>query len=992
VPKFSVGGILLSIAITKPTTNRDVISASFNIVLACVEAGRPTGPNVHNVALRLRDAVKELAGAPSDTVENRAWNWAVKTLAYAVGEILIQARRMAPLSASSQEAIDIFIESSSNFDGVELDSFCFGSPSSTVVFQAAKKALPQLLMAATTGSRLQLDTLDERFDAALRSSSARVVSDDPDYYNPLEAALTSLGGIGARRDADWSRHHFWISKQFTDTIVFSPDESETTPVESVYLRLRCFWNEADEATLENSRQPTEYLKAHVSDIHSTTMEWLMSNDKSDAIRIVTGGPGSGKSSFARSFAHEVMQKGKYRVAFVRLQYARLTGSLLDDIAKYFSTYDSKVTGKGNAGLPRSPIELRKEDDTPLLFIFDGLDELTTNDDASKKYATDFILALSQALVPLNSDGSRICALVLGRNIACEAAMKAANIPLKKMLNVAQIAPLSRAACRLSEHSTNEQEDCFDPHSLMKIDQREEYWRKWAVAKGLPAETVPEPITDNRMEKLNVEPLLLHLLVISKYCGADWELAADNRNLVYMDILQKIYQRNRSKNHDITVDVEESEYFLLLECLGLAAWRGNGRTGDDTIFRTIRKLHINKERKYKDMRSSQLESVALNLHTRGAGRDGGEGYEFIHKSFGEYLAARGLVSHALRMARELEDSEPEDYLRSWVELIGPAELTPEIIRFIFDETKRLAKTGITVADKELFNDFFFVLADEGPPVHQVFPELNWKECEARARCALSAGMALISAISTSLVNISESDIERAQSRFKLPVSKETLGIRNIFERVGVTSERPVQLAMRGVDISRRRVWSVNLSRAQLSNSAFERTSFIRCILIHTNFSYSDMMASEFTLADAPETNFSHCDLRGAIFKEARLKGAVFDGSDLSRHAEFDRHGALIRPIRDKNSIFWGANLELTSFVNVNCNGANFVKANLSHAVFMNTKLSESDFSSAILIECHFVNCDLTDVLGLTNEQAMSAVFDKSTVIPKHIDSSALRYMD
>jgi uncharacterized protein YjbI with pentapeptide repeats len=60
--------------------------------------------------------------------------------------------------------------------------------------------------------------------------------------------------------------------------------------------------------------------------------------------------------------------------------------------------------------------------------------------------------------------------------------------------------------------------------------------------------------------------------------------------------------------------------------------------------------------------------------------------------------------------------------------------------------------------------------------------------------------------------------------------------------------------------------------------------------------------------------------------------------------------------------------------------------------MNTKLSESDFSSAILIECHFVNCDLTDVLGLTNEQAMSAVFDKSTVIPKHIDSSALRYMD
>lgn len=987
-----MGDAVLSISITKPTMKRDVISASFNVVLACVEGGRPTGPNIHNVAMRLRDAVQELVGAPSDTVENRAWNWAVKTLAYAVGEVLIQARRKAPLSDASQDAIDIFIGSASHFDGIELDSFCFGNPSSTVVFQAARKALPQLLMSASTGSKLDLDTLDERFDAALRSGSARVVSDDPDYYNPLEAALTSLGGIGARRDADWSRHHHWISTQFTDTIVFSPDENEKTPVESVYLRLRCFWNEADETTLENSRQPTEYLKAHVSDIHSTAMDWVLNGDKADAIRIVTGGPGSGKSSFARSFAYEVMQNGKYRVAFVRLQYARLTGSLLDDIAKYFSTYDSKVTGKGNAGLPRSPIELRKEDNTPLLFIFDGLDELTTNDDASKKFATDFILSLSQALLPLNSDGSRICALVLGRNIACEAAMKAANIPLKKMLNVAQIAPMSRTTCRLSEHNIDESDDCFDPHSLMQIDQREEYWRKWAVAKGLPAGDVPQPVTDDRMEKLNVEPLLLHLLVISKYCGPDWELAAENRNLVYMDILQKIYQRNKSKSHDITADLEEGEYFLLLECLGLAAWRGNGRTGDDSIFKTIRKLHINREKKYKDMRSSQLASVALNLHTRGAGQDGGEGYEFIHKSFGEYLAARGLVSHALRMAKKLEDSEPEDHLRSWVELIGPAELTPEIVRFIFDEAKRLGEGEITVADKKLFNDFFFVLAGEGPPVHQVFPELSWKECEARARCALSTAMALTSAISTSLVNVAQSDTERAEARFELPASKELLGIRNIFERTGITSEKPIQLAMRGLNLNSNRVWSVNLSRAQLCGSSFVSSSFIRCILINTNFSHCDMRAVDFTLADAPDANFSHSDLRGATFVNARLEHAIFEGSDLSQLPK--HHGLNLRKRLGPNgsTVFSGANLESASFSLTNCDHVNFSRVNLSGAVFYKVPLFEAEFTKALLHECQFIDCDLSEVKGLSREQAMSAVFDKSTKLPNDFDRAEFRFMD
>jgi hypothetical protein len=122
-----------------------------------------------------------------------------------------------------------------------------------------------------------------------------------------------------------------------------------------------------------------------------------------------------------------------------------------------------------------------------------------------------------------------------------------------------------------------------------LDQRPEYWSLWCKSQKLTDETQPQAITDDALFDLNVEPLLLHLLILSDYCGPRWKEAAANRNLVYNDILGKIHQRNCKETkpgHNLT----RNAFFLLMECLGLAAWRGNLRIGTESAFIEIRDIH------------------------------------------------------------------------------------------------------------------------------------------------------------------------------------------------------------------------------------------------------------------------------------------------------------------------------------------------------------------------------------------------------------------
>jgi uncharacterized protein YjbI with pentapeptide repeats len=612
-------------------------------------------------------------------------------------------------------------------------------------------------------------------------------------------------------------------------------------------------------------------------------------------------------------------------------------------------------------LPQSPLEWRKEDATPLLLIFDGLDELTADAGDAEKYARDFLLSLTRMLSPLNNDGPSVRAIVLGRNIACEQAMKAANLPLPTMLNVAPIAPMTRQTCLLDEtpfdDEDEDKQDLFDPDTLMQKDQRETYWQQWASAKGLDADDIPAPVTHKNMSALNLEPLLLHLLINSKYCGAEWQQAADNRNLVYEDILEKIYARNQGKEHFASHNISRDDFFDLMEVLGLAAWRGNGRTGDEKEFRTVRKLHLRKERHFNSIHAASLKSVALNIHTRPGGNSDDDGFEFIHKSFGEFLTARGLLSHARRLADKLAgDDEPDELAEQWSELIKGAELTPYIIQFLYDEARHRLTPTKAGKVKEGLTEMLNWAIEHGLPVAKTFPGLNWRTLETCQRCAESALLAVASA-SACVIPLDQKKSDACPSptidiNTKIfPDSAIAFISRLTFARHMVARTVFRRINLRGADL-----YQVNLIWADLSGANLSGAHLIGANLIGANLSGADLRRAHLSEANLSDADLSGAHLSGANLIGAHLRGAHLSGAHLSgtdlRVADLSRAhliGADLSGADLSGADLSGANLRGANLRGADLSGAHLSGAHLSGAHLSGAHLSEADLEGAILSE-------------------------------------------
>ncbi|WP_392530247.1 hypothetical protein [Nostoc sp. C117] len=88
-------------------------------------------------------------------------------------------------------------------------------------------------------------------------------------------------------------------------------------------------------------------------------------DRNDAIRVISGGLGSGKSSFTKIFAANQAEKGKIPVLFIPLHHFEPSDDLVEAVGKFV---------RDDGFLRHNPLDKDKAD-SRLLIIFDGLDEL-----------------------------------------------------------------------------------------------------------------------------------------------------------------------------------------------------------------------------------------------------------------------------------------------------------------------------------------------------------------------------------------------------------------------------------------------------------------------------------------------------------------------------------------------------------------------------------------------------------------------------------------
>ena len=591
---------------------------------------------------------------PNPDVDQIAGIWLRVTATSALFGLLDDPRFGGPLgrNGARKAAAKTFVTEMLALEGFDrFDQAIVENPSTAPALATIIERLPDFVR---EGAAIDLTDEDIRRDYArrLRAVSARVHAIDPEFYAPLAAALDSPLAAGFKRDLEWARHANWVKTLFDDDPIFSPDESEKRSLSSVYHRSRCFWHVERDGEETETRprfgeaEHARHRTAHIADLHGTLHAWLHADTARDRLRLVAGGPGSGKSSASRAFASEIIEAGRHRLIYIRLQHMSLGGLLYDRIGAHLRQRHNDRSPSGNEGFSENPLDWMSNDETPMMLIFDGLDEPSHTDDTARDLCRKFIGEVRHLLASLEAKRADARALILGRNAAVRAGLDETRLPMTALLNVAPLTPL--------EADTLTQPDAIvDPQALAERDERPDFWRRMTgAAEGEP---VSEAVTAEQLGELNAEPLLLHLLIVSGYSGEKWRDAADNHNLIYESIFEKIHARDQTKSNAPNLD--RSDFFTLLECLGLAAWRGNGRTGSAEEFARIRDLHCSTKQKtrFKADTATELGGVAVQFYTR---HDvDGQGFEFIHKSFGEYLAARALLAAALRCARLLSGDEP-----------------------------------------------------------------------------------------------------------------------------------------------------------------------------------------------------------------------------------------------------------------------------------------------------------------------------------------------
>ncbi|MFO1098833.1 MAG: NACHT domain-containing protein [Xanthobacteraceae bacterium] len=598
------------------------------------------GPNgFSNAVSALMRAFRGVRG--NDSTEHVATQLVLGTLGYSISGILTTSRLgRKPDKAEAKALIEDVInraELIADQQKILLDSNHLENPASFSLFQDAEKRIYHSLKPfQPKDSEYNIKALFRRFAS---EGMHRIRIRDPEYYYPV---IEALSGPDTRADARvraWAQYRSLLIKRFEEEPLFGEDPVSGVTLGQIYQPLRGWWDEDEEELAPNSdqakgekEQPFN-IHRHIGMLDRLIQSWLDASDPTDRIRLISGGPGSGKSTYAKWLAAKLATELSWRVVFVPLQRLKGAGPLETRIDEYFRLQLDEPFNADTAPLST----LGRDGHSDWVIIFDGLDELAKEGPSSESAAQDFASALADWRGRVGSIPVRF--IVLGRAPSMQEARKRLGLHGQGTLYVADMTPFPK-----EETSNNRKIVIHDPDKIKELDQRLEFWVKWAAAKGLPP-SAPEAMTTEALSDLTKEPLLAYLLIFSGYVGEQWKEAAENRNRIYEEIFKQIWQRERTKDARAHLNELGSEGFnALMQCLGLAAWRGGGRTGDETTFIAVRDTFMQPALldKATNCGAADLSNVAILFYTR-KDEEGGKGYEFLHKSFGEYLTAKGLLS-------------------------------------------------------------------------------------------------------------------------------------------------------------------------------------------------------------------------------------------------------------------------------------------------------------------------------------------------------------
>ena len=467
------------------------------------------------------------------------------------------------------------------------------------------------------GAILQLPAADRRQALARTPLSqgaidrvlelVRLLETAPQARQALAQALPS--SIPSAASAEWEA---WLDEMAEVAAQPVFGEEGAVHLEDIYVPSRFELRRSDapvQRLLDPSaaREPDEVARDAVRRIQE------LLGDGEEFVCVV-GAPGSGKSSLARMLTSALARSGRWRPVLAHFRDLRGDANLEAQLREQLA----RSAAEGS----RDDLAARFEQAPGVVLVLDGFDELGRSGSEGLRGLFLRVRELVRRL------GVRV--VLTGRDT---------------LLSGPESFPGEAVLVRLLP---------FDD------DQVREWGRRWAAARGDRFDVErylreqDEAEEGEPLDGLARQPLLLYLLAYLESEGLDLDTAGDSTAAqVFQRILTQLCQRFVAARPESGLT-----HSKLRRLLGLAGWvamvRGEPRVRLDDLQRAVR-LHM--QSLGEDQIPEHVEGTLLSFYFRRVGN--ADEWEFLHKSFGEYLAAEHLSGVLHRLIQRESDAFGEE---------------------------------------------------------------------------------------------------------------------------------------------------------------------------------------------------------------------------------------------------------------------------------------------------------------------------------------------
>jgi uncharacterized protein YjbI with pentapeptide repeats len=911
--------------------------------------------------------------------EELAWRLVKRSLERAVIELACESADVfgeCEITDTLIEKVDNALDRTLSSIPVQINNTFFERPGTMPVVDAMQKAITQWLIALNWDA-----SKAEGLSARLPSYFTFAIQEEwrlyRELYLPINSCLQTPFAKAEEREQQWICYSAWLTRQ-ADQRMFD----ETFSIQQVYVKLRAAFTEMKQTRIAgiNANESGRTPKQRVVWLDECLRQWLEAWSGDDAIRVLSGGPGSGKSVFARLFAAEIANIGKCRVVYVPLHLFELKSDLTAALEKFC---------EDNEFLPKNLLHA-KDGEQKLLLIFDGLDELEKQGKMASQVASEFVAEVIRVVDRLNQAYARLMVLLCGRPVAIQAGE---NV-LRREEQVLHLLPYVVTRREADNRY-------IDPLKLLDNDQRDEWWIKYGkcVGSNQVYTQLPEALKRSVFREITEQPLLNYLVALSFDRGKLEFSDSVNLNVVYHDLIDAVFERGYERRPVKSVQGLNSENFLrVLEEIGLASWHGDGRTTTVSKIET----RCSKSPVVKKMLTQfagDAETGVARLLTAFYFRQHGEvegdkTFEFTHKSFGEYLTARRLVRELKLITEKLHSHDEGDEggfdeissLVRWADLCGPTEITHDLHRFLKQE---IATHPPSIVENWQHSCVRLIehLLRQGMPMEKLTGLPTFKELDRQSRNAEESLLAALNACSEYRKDVARIEWAEATS-FSKWLSRLSPYRADPTNRVAYRSLSFLDISKQVVDLQD--FYSANLKCCQMigvnsqyslfMQSSLESATLDGARLEGANLFGANLLGASLKSANLSKARLEGANLQGANLEEAVLERVDFGGANLEgaqmKGANFRRANFVMKSHSFLPKDSWdfsfanlergdlrGANLEFANLQGVNLKGANLEGANLSGA-----NLKGADLRCANLKAANLRNANLKPLISRHDTKA------------------------